>query len=256
MAALLSLTGVTKRYSRGVREVTVLKDVSLDLHSSEFACVLGGRGDGKTTLLEIAAGFRRPDSGHVLFAGKDLGRASDRTRNRLLRSEIACVWNRSVPVVLAESVLDHVGLPLRSAGASRKQARSSAAEMIERVGAGAYADAAVPDLSEGQRMRVALAQACVRGPRLLIADELTDTLDLIERSSVLALLQGFAREGVAILMTATDAHGAVGCTRLLSLSGGRLIEPDLPEAKLPAPAGPGDVVPFPAREQGGGPTRA
>jgi ABC-type hemin transport system ATPase subunit len=99
--------------------------------------------------------------------------------------------------------------------------------------------------------RVALAQACVRSPRVLIADELTDTLDLIERNSVLALLQGFAREGVGVLMTATDAHGAVGCTRLLSLSGGRLIEVPVPGAE-PAPADPGEVVPFRAREHGGG----
>jgi ABC-type lipoprotein export system ATPase subunit len=252
MAALLSLIGVTKRYSRGVREIAVLDDVSLDLRSGDFACVLGGRGDGKTTLLEIASGYRPPDSGRVLFQDRDLSAASDRARSRLLRSEIACVWNRSVPVVLAESVLDHVGLPLRSARVSRKRARSAAAAMIERVGARDYADAAVTELSEGQRMRVALAQACVRSPRLLIADELTDTLDLVERSSVLALLQGFAREGVGILMTATDAHGAMGCTRLLSLSGGCLIEPEMPESMAPVPAKPGDVVPFRARGQGGG----
>lgn len=86
--------------------------------------------------------------------------------------------------------------------------------------------------------------------------ELTDTLDLVERSSVLALLQGFARDGVGILMTAADAHGAVGCTRLLSLSGGRLIEPEVPGADAPVPAEPGDVVPFRAREQGGGPSSA
>ena len=60
---------------------------------------------------------------------------------------------------LAESVLAHVGLPLRAAGASRKEARRAASAMIDRVGASEYADAAVPDLSEGQRMRVALAQA-------------------------------------------------------------------------------------------------
>lgn len=250
MAALLSLIGVTKHYSRGVREVTVLDDVSLDLHSSDFAVVLGGRSDGKTTLLEIAAGYRPPDSGRVVFQGRDLAGANDGVRSRLRRSEIACVWNRSVPVVLAESVLDHVGLPLRGAGVGRKQARREAAAMIERVGASAYADAAVPDLSQGERTRVALAQACVRSPRLLIADELTDTLDLIERSSVLALLQGFAQEGVGVLMTATDGHGAVGCTRLLSLSGGRLIEAEGPVA-APAPADAGEVVPFRAREQGG-----
>lgn len=248
---MLSLTGVTKRYVRGVREVTVLNDVSLHLEPGDFACVLGGRGEGKTTLLEIAAGYRRPDEGRVLFAGKDIGTASDRVRSRLHRSEIACVMNRSVPVVHGETVLKHVALPLMAGGSGVKESQHMAAAMIERVGMADFIDARVSDLADWERARVALAQACVRGPRLLIADELTDTLDLIERSAVLALLQGFAREGVGILITAADAHGSVGCSRLLALSGGRLVEPETAGLR-PKPADdPGEVVPFTRDRRGG-----
>lgn len=253
MSALLSLIGVTKRYARGVREVTVLNDVSLDLEAGDFACVLAGRGEGKTTLLEIAAGYRRPDGGRVTFAGRDISTASDRVRSRLHRSEIACVLNRSVPVVHGETVLKHVALPLMAGGSGVKESQRAAAAMIERVGAREYIDARVGDLADSERARVALAQACVRGPCLLIADELTDTLDLIERSSVLALLQGFAREGVGILITAADAHGAVGCSRLLALSGGRLVEPVIAEADRPKSADdPGEVVPFTRDRRGRG----
>jgi ABC-type multidrug transport system ATPase subunit len=124
--------------------------------------------------------------------------------------------------------------------------------MIERVGAAEYADAKVLELSQFQRMRVALAQACVRSPRLLVADELTDTLDLMERTELLKLLQEFAREGMCVLLTAGDAHGAKGCTRLLSLRDGRLIEADV-RAPAPAPMGEeAEVLPFQRRSQGGG----
>lgn len=253
MSALLSLIGVTKRYARGVREVTVLNDVSLDLEAGDFACVLAGRGEGKTTLLEIAAGYRRPDEGRVTFAGRDISTASDRVRSRLHRSEIACVLNRSVPVVHGETVLKHVALPLMAGGSGVKDSQRDAAAMIERVGAREYIDARVGDLADSERARVALAQACVRGPRLLIADELTDTLDLIERSSVLALLQGFSREGVGILITAADAHGAVGCSRLLSLSGAGLVEAPIPKPEADAPdSDHGEVVPFTRDRRGGG----
>lgn len=251
MTALLSLIGVTKRYSRGVREITVLDNLALDLHEGDFAVVLGQKGDGKTTLLEIAAGMRAPDAGRVVFAGRDLARAKDRERSRMLRSEIGCVWNRSVPIVVAETVRGHVAYPLTSAGVPMKKARSAAAAIIERVGASEYADANLHDLSQFQRTRVALAQACVRSPRLLVADELTDTLDLIERTTLLGLLQGFAREGMAVLMTAADSHGAVGCTRLFSLSDGRLIEAEMDDRGVPAPADPAEVVPFPRRTSGG-----
>ena len=249
MTALLSLIGVTKRYARGLREVEVLRDVLLELGSGDFACVLGGKGSGKTTLLEVASGYQSADSGEVRFQGKDLGRASARAKTRYRRSEVACVWNRSVPVLM-DDVIGHVGYPLTSNGASVKEARRAASAMIERVGAREYADAKVAELSEGQRMRVALAQACVRSPRLLIADELTDTLDMVERMAVLGLLQGFASEGVGILMTAADAHGAIGSNWLLSLSGGRLIEAEAP-AGAPAPADPAEVVPLRGRSRGG-----
>lgn len=253
MSALLSLTGVTKRYARGVRDVTVLDDVSLELEAGDFACVIGGRGEGKTTLLEIAAAYRRPDSGSVFFAGRDVSNPSDALRTQLHRRDIGCVMNRSVPPVFGETVLRHVALPLLSAGCGVKESQRAAATMIDRVGARDYIDARVCDLADWERARVALAQACVRSPRLLIADELTDTLDLIERSTVLGLLQGFAREGVGILITAADAHGAVGCSRLLALSGGRLVEPQITPAERPSPVDdPGEVVPFRARDRRGG----
>ena len=253
MSALLSLIGVTKRYARGVREVTVLDDVSLELEAGDFACVIGGRGEGKTTLLEIAAAYRRPDRGSVWFAGRDISNPSDALRTRLHRSDIGCVTNRSVPPVFGETVLRHVALPLMSAGSGVKESQRAAAAMIERVGVSDYIDARVSDLADWERARVALAQACVRRPRLLIADELTDTLDLIERSTVLGLLQGFAKEGVGILITAADAHGAVGCSRLLALSGGRLVEPEVAQTERPSPADePGDVVPFRTRDERGG----
>lgn len=242
MGPLLSLVGLQKRYRRGQREIVVLDDVSFALRAFDFACLLGERSSGKTTLLEIAAGLRPPDFGQVRYGGRDLATLGERARGHLRRSEIACVWNRKLPAIHAVTVLDHVALPLVSSGIGRRQRRTAAAEMLERVGALDYAQVAVDALSDGESTRVALAQACVRRPRLLIADELTDTLDMAERNEVLGVLQGFARDGVAILLSAASAHGAAGCNRLLSLSGGRLIEPDA--------APPGDVIAFPTRSRG------
>jgi ABC-type lipoprotein export system ATPase subunit len=236
--ALLELVAVHVSFWRGVREIVVLEGASLTLRAHDFACVVGDRSAGKTTLLEIAAGLRTPDAGHVRYAGSDVAAMSDRARGRLRRSEIACVWNRAVPTSHAGNVLDHVALPLVSAGVGRKERRRSAGEMLERVGVADHADAVLDALSDAERARVALAQAAVRRPRLMILDEVTDTLDLVERNTVLGILQGFSNDGVAVLLTAADVHGAAGANRLFSLSDGRLVGGADPE--------PAAVLEFPA----------
>lgn len=234
---LLSLESVRTAFWRGAREVVVLDGASLALHPSDFACVVAERSAGKTTLLQIAAGLRRPDAGSVRYAGSDLAALGDRVRGRLRRSEIACVWSRTPPAPYAGTVLDHVGLPLVSAGIRGRERRRAAAEMLERVGAADHAGARVDDLSDAERARVALAQAGVRRPRLLLLDEITDTLDLVERNTVLGIIQGLAHDGAAILLTAADAHGAAGANRLFSLADGRLVGGAEPE--------PADVIAFP-----------
>lgn len=240
--ALLSFVAVRKSFWRGVREVVVLDDASLSLYPGDFACVVGERAAGKTTLLEIAAGLRAPDAGHVFYRERDMAALGDRALTRLRRSEIACVWNRATPTIHAASVLDHVALPLVSAGIGRTARRHAAADVLERVGAGEYAHAGLDGLSDAERARVALAQAAVRRPRLLILDEITDTLDLLERNTLLGALQSFAHDdGCAILLSAADGHGAAGSNKLYSLSDGRLVggsEPslgDVVQLRPPAP---------------------
>lgn len=224
MAALLSLAGLRKQYWRGAQPVPVLEGASVDVDSGEWVCVLGERGAGKTTLLQIVAGIARADGGSVIYRGEDLTRTGERRRSQLRRREIACAWSRRDGGVYQERVLEHVALPLLSAGATRRAAGRAAAAMLARVGVSSCSSARLADLADAERIRVALAQACIREPRLLLADALTDTLDMTECHAVLGLLDGFARDGVTILMTAASGHGAHGAHRLMRLSSGRLVE--------------------------------
>lgn len=244
MAPLLAMRNVSKTFTRGVRATVVLDDVSLELRRGDFVGVLGGRRQGKSTLLEIAVGKQAPDSGRVEFEGVDISGMSKRDRDRMRRSGIGFVSGRTTGPAQTGRVLDHVGLPLLSDGATLRQARRAAAETLARVGAADYTYADVQHLSESEQLRVALAQAYVRSPRLLVVDELTDTLDLEERNTILGVLQRFAQDDdVGVIVTASDPNGTAGCNRVVYLSAGRLRDPDRDLARRPDPPS-GDVVPF------------
>ncbi len=221
---LLSLDAVTKRYARGYREVEALADVTLDVEPGDFVAIWGGSRSGKTTLLRLAAGIERPDGGRVMFDGRDLAALSRRARARMLLNDIGCVWQTG-RITRGLSVLDHVALP-RFKHRTHAQARGEAHDVLERVGVAQCAHVRWHELSDGERTRVALAHALIRRPRLLLADEPTANLNMIEREQVLSVLRSVAEEaGVAIVMTAPDAPNLLQSHRLMSLDGGRLIKP-------------------------------
>lgn len=222
--ALLSLHGVAKRYTRGYREFVALDDVSLDVEAGDFVAIWGASRSGKTTLLRVAAGIETPDTGAVTYDGHDHGTRSRRHRAQLLLNDIGCVWQTG-RITRGLSVLDHVALP-RFKGRSHACARSDAHEALDRVGVPQAATARWHELSDGERTRVALAHALIRRPKLLLADEPTANLNLIEREQVLAVLRSIAEEaGVAVVMTAPDAPDLLQSHRLVSLDHGRLIKP-------------------------------
>jgi ABC-type lipoprotein export system ATPase subunit len=221
---LLSLDAVTKRYARGYREVEALARIELDVEAGDFVAIWGGSRSGKTTLLRIAAGIEAPDDGRVRFDGNDLTRLTRKARAHLLLTDIGCVWQTG-RITRGLSVLDHVALP-RFKQHSHAQARREAHDVLERVGASQAANARWHELTDGERTRVALAHALIRRPRLLLADEPTANLNMIEREQVLGVLRSVADEaGVAIVMTAPDAPNLLQSHRLMSLDGGRLIKP-------------------------------
>lgn len=196
---------------------------------------------GKTTLLRIAAGIDAPDEGEVTFAGRPLRGMSDAQRANLWASDLACVWNGTAWP--ARKVLDTVTVPLLGRGMTRRDARRRANEELARWDSGDVAGAMPHELSDAELLRVAFAEALVRRPRVLLADDPTETLNLMERNHVLANLQRVVREErIAVLISATDASGAAGINRLLVLVGnGELREA---QASHSAP-----VVPLPKRAQ-------
>jgi ABC-type lipoprotein export system ATPase subunit len=222
MAELLALRGVGKGYRRGGRWLRVLADVSLQVGRGEMVAVVGSRGEGKTTLLEIAAGLQLPDDGEVWLADVDLARCSDEERSRRLGSDIAWVHREGTGVKF--EVVDYVGLPLAMGrGRGRRAAEGLAMDALERVGVADCAHQRWDELSNWERVLVGFARGVVGQPRLMIVDDIGDGLGMRRTREAGELLRALAGEsGCGVLMSSSDLEATLIADRVWSFERGRL----------------------------------
>jgi ABC-type lipoprotein export system ATPase subunit len=221
---LLRLNSVSRSYRRGTSELRALRSVSLEVNAGDVVAVYGQRGAGKTTLLRVAAGFDRPDEGSVTFRSVDLASLTPRHLARVHREQIGWV-ERNGAHSSDLPAATYVALPLYGkVGPAR--ARRLALAALARVGAADCADRRWEDLSDANRVLVAIAQALVREPWLLIVDDPTAGLSVIDRERVVGLLRAAAEEGgIGVLMAVPDMPAMLHAHEVRSLSRGRLLAP-------------------------------
>jgi len=223
--SLLELSHVSKSCRVGMRRHAILHDVSLTIEAGELVAVWGRRGSGRTTLLRVAAGVESADSGSVRFRGRDIG------RGQALGAGIGYCATR-VPGGRGHGVLEDLAGTLLARGLAKGDAQRRAAGMLERVEATHCAAAAPHELEAGEAVRVALARALASEPRLIVVDEPTRGVDLLERDELLALLRSLAAGEVAVLMSTAESPSLSGADRALALSDGQLrgaLAPELAE---------------------------
>ena len=180
---------------------------------------------GKTTLLKIAARLERPDQGMVRFEGVDLASLREAEHTKLMLERIG--WVRRAGPKSDLRMLDYVALP-RLAERGRRQAYALAREALERVGMSECAGQRWGSLSDGERSLIAIAHGIVRAPKLLLIDDPTANLDIIEREQLTRLLRSLADdEGTAVLVTVPDMPAMMSAHHIASLSGGRLSTPPI-----------------------------
>lgn len=214
---LLHAQNLHKSYGR----TEALRGASLSVAEGEIVAITGPSGSGKSTLMLCAAGVLRPESGRVVFAGRDLVDIGEAERSRLRRRDIGLVlqFGQLVPEMTA---VQNVALPLLLERHDRSSAFTAARSWLERLGALELADARPGEMSGGESQRVAIARALVSGPRIIFADEPTGALDTINGERVLKVLHDVSRETSASLVLVThDNRVAAGADREVVLRDGR-----------------------------------
>jgi lipoprotein-releasing system ATP-binding protein len=220
-ALVLELVGITKGYPVGRGRLTVLQDLHGRFEGGRCYTIEGVSGSGKTTLLHVAGGLEVPDSGQVIYCGRELSGYSRKELALWRAREVGFVF-QSYHLLSELTVWENVELPAMLLGSHD---RSRAMELLREVGLESRAEDRVYELSGGEQQRVAIARALRNDPTILLADEPTGNLDAVTGQDVIRLLLFLCRKRGKTLIVAThDTRIAEQGDQRLRLTQGRLQE--------------------------------
>jgi putative ABC transport system ATP-binding protein len=220
--SLLQLNAVTRNYRTEDVETAALAGVDLRIDAGEFVAVMGPSGCGKSTLLNIVGMLDRPDSGELLFEGRDVARARDDALSALRMRALGFIF-QSFNLIEELSVFENIELALLYRGVAAAERSRRVKAVMDRVGVAHRARHRPSQLSGGQQQRVAVARALVGEPRLILADEPTGNLDSTHGTEVMEMLRVLNREGATILMVTHSAEHSLYATRLVHMRDGRVL---------------------------------
>ena len=222
---VLEAVGVRKSYGVGTEtETEILHGIDLVLGAAEIVALTGPSGAGKSTFLNVMGLLERPTFGLIRINGEDAGELDEAGLTRLRGRSIGFIFQFH-HLLPAFTALENVMMPvLVDRGRPDDEMRTRAAELLGRVGLGAFLERRPGKLSGGQQQRVAVARALAMNPPLVLADEPTGNLDTASADEVFALLRAFNRDlGVTFLVVTHDSRLARRCDCVLELVDGRLI---------------------------------
>jgi len=224
LVLMLKLRSIVKSFHDGESNLHVLRGVNLDLKSGESLALLGASGNGKSTLLQIAAGLEKPDSGEVFILGRSLTKQKERELAILRRRHLGFVFqqfNLLPGLDVSENLLFQRRL-------NRQSDRDTwTDEITETLGLGPLLNRPVEVLSSGQQQRVAIARALAHRPQVLFADEPTGNLhDSLSREVMKLMVKLVSESNCTLFLVTHNQEMALFTNRRLLLEEGHLHELD------------------------------
>jgi putative ABC transport system ATP-binding protein len=222
---IVSLNNIVKRFPVGNDEVTVLQDISLDIHKGEFVSIVGPSGNGKSTLLNMVTGIDRPSHGEVIVTGRPVHAMSENELAKWRGQEVGIIF-QFFQMLPSLSLAQNVALPMEFAKKfGRSERRERAMDLLEMVGLADQANKLPGMVSGGQQQRAAIARALATDPPLLVADEPTGNLDAYTAQQVFELFMRLVEEqGKTMLMVTHDKELAGRIPRKIEIVNGRIAD--------------------------------
>ncbi len=174
---------ITKNINKSYGELSVLKDVSLEINRGEIVSIVGASGAGKTTLLQIMGTLSRPDSGTIEIAGQRVDKLNDATLSHFRNQNIGFVFQ--FHHLLPEfNALENVCIPGYIAKRDRSEVTARAKELLELLDMQDRMYHKPSEMSGGEQQRIAIARALINSPSVILADEPSGNLDSKNREDL------------------------------------------------------------------------
>ncbi len=198
----------------------VLNNVSLELFSGQFTCILGHNGSGKSTLAKLMNALLLPTSGKVISFGYD---TSDEKNEINVRKNVGMVFQNPDNQIVATIVEDDVAFGPENLGLPREEIRERVDKALEITDMTAFKRSEPHKLSGGQKQRVAIAGAIAMRTKCIVLDEPTAMLDPKGRREVLAALKKLNKDfGIAVILVTHYMDETVGADRVIVMNDGKV----------------------------------
>lgn len=192
---MIHLENISKLYPG---DVMALDDISLDIESGEFVSLVGMSGAGKTTLVKILIAAERVDKGKVVISDWDITRIH-RSDIPFLRRQIGVVF-QDYKLLEKKTVYENIAFALQVCGSAPSLIKKLVPDTLHIVNLNDKKNNYPNELSGGEKQRVAIARALVHAPKILIADEPTGNLDMINSQEILDLFLNINKIGITVLL--------------------------------------------------------
>ena len=218
---IINLKDIVKIYGKDEAKTEALKSVNLSIEKGEMVAIIGPSGSGKSTLLNIVGCIDGATSGEYILDEVNVSDLDSLELSKVRNKKIGFIF-QNFNLLYDYNLIDNVGLPL-SYSDNKKNIKTRAIEMLEKVDLKDHIDKTPDKLSGGQKQRVAIARALVNQPEIILADEPTGALDKKTGEKILELLQDINKQGKTVIIITHDNNVAQKCKRIIKIEDGLIV---------------------------------
>lgn len=224
---MILFDNVSKHYNESG---AALHDINFEIKEGEFVSIVGQSGAGKSTLLKMIFAEERPTEGKIYIKGRDITQIRE-NKLPVLRRHIGVVF-QDFKLLDKKTVFENVAFAMEVSGKSDREIETDVPQVLDIVGLGEKIDRYPHELSGGEKQRVSIARALVHRPDIIVADEPTGNLDMVNTWDIVQLLSKINQYGTTVIL-ATHNHEIVNLLnkRVITIDNGRIAKDQLDKGK-------------------------